>query len=213
MKQPRCKQCKTKRDLEELFSPPAISGYICRPHISQGCVVELLADIQRKKDAKKAKEFNARTRTLKDGLNDRYAVKAARNKARAEFHAYCREVDHGDPCISCDRIESEIIAMGVMQSQVWQAGHYITRGSSPALAFVKDNVHKQCCICNGTPEYNGGAHNVTKRYRVNLIKKIGIKRVEKLEGPQEPARLRLDDYKAIEKEYKLKRKELRDVRF
>ena len=39
-------------------------------------------------------------------------------------------------------------------------------------------------------------------YRIHLISKIGLERVEWLEGSHEPKRYRIDDLKEIDKEYR-----------
>lgn len=45
-------------------------------------------------------------------------------------------------------------------------------------------------------------------YRVNLINRIGLERVESLEGPHDPAKYTIDDLKAIKATYKAKLREL-----
>ncbi len=56
-----------------------------------------------------------------------------------------------------------------------QAGHFYSGGKYPQLKFNEDNVHLQGKSDN---YFNGG--NLLE-YRKNLIKKIGIERVEKLD--------------------------------
>ncbi len=56
-----------------------------------------------------------------------------------------------------------------------QAGHFYSAGKYPELRFNEDNVHLQGKSDN---YFNGG--NLLE-YRKNLIKKIGVERVEKLD--------------------------------
>jgi len=88
-------------------------------------------------------------------------------EAQAAVNQYVRLVDQALPCISCGRYH---------QGQ-YHAGHYRSIGSMPSLRFNVHNIHKQCSACNNNLSGNLIA------YRVNLIKKIGIDRVEWLEGP------------------------------
>lgn len=113
-------------------------------------------------------------------------------RAQSAFNAWVRARDYWQPCISCGRYH---------QGQN-HAGHYRPAGSNPELRFEPDNCHKQCAPCNS--HLSG---NLTK-YRQALMAKVGLERVEWLEGPHEPKRYRMDDYQAIESEYKAKLKEI-----
>jgi len=69
-----------------------------------------------------------------------------------------------------------------------QAGHFYSSGKFPELRFNEDNVHLQGKSDN---YFNGG--NLLQ-YRKNLIKKIGVERVEKLDyivdiGKRKPYKL------------------------
>jgi len=113
-------------------------------------------------------------------------------RAQTAFNAWVRARDDGQPCISCGRVH---------QGQN-HAGHYRPAGSNPELRFEPDNCHLQCAPCNSHLSGNLTA------YRPALIAKIGLERVERLEGPHEPKRYRKEDYQAIEADYKAKLKEL-----
>ncbi len=114
-------------------------------------------------------------------------------RAQAAFNAWVRARDEGQPCISCGRHH---------QGQ-YHAGHYRPAGSNPELRFEPDNCHLQCAPCNSHLSGNLTA------YRPALIAKIGLDRVEWLEGSHEPRRYRREDYQAIEAEYKSKLKEIK----
>lgn len=92
---------------------------------------------------------------------------------QSAFNAWIRARDAGQPCISCSRHH---------QGQ-WHAGHYRSVGSEPALRFEPDNVHLQCAPCNTHLSGN------LIPYRANLIRKIGLARVEWIEGPHVPQKL------------------------
>lgn len=113
-------------------------------------------------------------------------------RAQAAFNAWIRE-SKGGQCISCGRYHD---------GQV-HAGHYRTTAAVPELRFEPDNVWPQCAPCN---VFLSGS---LVSYRSNLIHKIGLPRVEWLEGPHDPKRYRKEDYQQIEAEYKAKLKALR----
>lgn len=130
-----------------------------------------------------------RERNLKDrGYQTKRVVEAC--------NAYIRERDAGQPCISC----------GKNSGAKMNAGHYLTAGGHPELRFEEDNIHLQCEWCNS---YLSG--NIA-RYRINLIKKIGLERVEWLEGPHEPANRTIDDLIETRDRFKLKLKSLQQER-
>lgn len=89
-----------------------------------------------------------------------------KQKVQQAINAYVRKRDENDGCISC----------GTRTAKYYDAGHYINQGSSSLLRYHLDNIHKQCSFnCN---------HNLSGNkieYRINLVKKIGLKRVEWLE--------------------------------
>lgn len=113
-------------------------------------------------------------------------------KAQAAFNKYVRLRDAKDPCISCGRFH---------EGQ-YHSGHYKSVGSSPELRFCELNNHKQCAPCN-----NHLSGNIVN-YRPRLIDKIGLDKVEWLEGPHKSAKLSIDDIKSIEKKYKQMIKDL-----
>ena len=147
------------------------------------------ADIQRKEANKK---HAARKKEFKD--ND----KSLREKAaQSACNAYIRKRDEGEACLSCKgkvNFNSYIGGSGV------NAGHYKSRGGHPALRFEELNIHVQCFKCN--VHLSGNIEN----YRVNLIDKIGLDKVEWLEGPHNPKKYTCEELKEIELKYKQKLK-------
>lgn len=114
-------------------------------------------------------------------------------KAQAAFNAFIRAEDAKEPCISCQRFHDG----------QYHAGHYRTVGGHGELRFEEDNCHKQCSVCN-----NHLSGNIAD-YRINLVKKIGLSRVEWLEGPHNPKKYSIEDLKDIEATYKAKLKQLK----
>jgi len=110
-------------------------------------------------------------------------------EAQAAFNAFIRARDKAEPCISC----------GISDAR-WNAGHYRPVGSHPELRFDEENCHKQCAQCN---TYKSGN---TVNYRYNLVLKIGQEAVERLDGPNDPAKYTIEDLQGIKRDYRLKAK-------
>jgi hypothetical protein len=86
------------------------------------------------------------------------------------------------------------------------AGHYLPKGSNGNLRWNEDNCHKQCATCNNHLSGN------LLQYRKTLVKKIGIDKVEWLEGPHEIAKTpQISEIKDMIETYKAKVKLLESV--
>lgn len=107
-------------------------------------------------------------------------------------NAYARKRDDGLPCISC----------GTTESWQWHAGHYLSVGSHPELRFNEDNINRQCFVCNS---HKGGNQ---AQYRIGLIEKIGLERVEWLEGPHEAKKYTREELIEIKQRYSRMAREL-----
>lgn len=118
------------------------------------------------------------------------------SEAQAAFNAWIRARDEaaGLPCISCDR----------HHRGSYDAGHYLTVGARPELRFDHDNVHRQCVPCN---RY---LHGNLILYRVELVKRIGLEAVERLEGPHPPAKWPIDELRCIRDGYRILTKQLKE---
>ncbi len=175
----KCKHCKTP------FVPARSFQTWCSPD----CAVEIARAAQAKKQAQEASKERAEHAKRKEATK----TKGEHAKdAQAAFNAFIRERDKDKPCISCGRCH---------RGQ-YHAGHYRSVGSSPELRFEPLNVHKQCAPCN---KHKSG--NVIE-YRLRLLRRIGVEKVEWLEGPHEPKRYTIEDLKAIKAEYRAKLREL-----
>ena len=130
----------------------------------------------RLKSRRETKEKLEKLKTRQEYLKD----------AQRFFNKYIRLRDANLPCISCGRFHTG----------QYHAGHYRTVGAMPALRFDENNVHKQCSACNN--HLSGNIIN----YRIHLINKIGIEKVEWLEGKHDQKHYTIDDIKAIKVHYK-----------
>jgi hypothetical protein len=120
-------------------------------------------------------------------LDERKSLREALEKAKtrgthlkelqAAFNQWIRLRDAGQPCIACGRHH---------QGQL-HAGHYRSVGSCPELRFEPDNCHLSCQPCNVHLSGN------LIPYRINLVKKIGLARVEWIEGHHEPKKYTLTE--------------------
>lgn len=88
------------------------------------------------------------------------------SEAQAAVNQYVRLRDQDQPCISCQR----------HHTGQYHAGHYRSVGAMPSLRFNLWNIHKQDSACNAQLSGN------LIEYRINLVKKLGIERVQWLEG-------------------------------
>ena len=174
-----CKVCKTS------FIPRHSFAKCC----SMVCSLTLVKREKAAKEKAKEKAWKVLVKLKKDSLQPRsYWIK----KAQTACNKFIRLRDKHEPCISCRR----------HHKGQYHAGHYKPTGSSPELRFHPMNIHLQCSCCNN---YKSG--NLVE-YRIHLIKKIGLKNVEYLEGPHELQRLSIEEVKEIEAHYKLLIKEM-----
>ena len=137
------------------------------------------------------------------------SIAAVKNDVQPFFNKFIRLRDFYLGCASCDRTKQEVESQDTgLTGGVWDAGHYLGRGARPDLAFNEDNCHKQCKKCNGgSGKFARKNHTVQQQYRINLIEKIGVERVEALEVDNNYKFTREELYE-IKETYKAKAKEL-----
>jgi 5-methylcytosine-specific restriction endonuclease McrA len=103
------------------------------------------------------------------------------------FNAFIRTRDSDDQgnftCISCNKPKPK---------EQLQAGHYFPAGQYGHLKFNENNVHGECIFCN----YYSGDHLI--KYRVNLINKLGLEEVEKLEAQAKVSGFKWDRFELID---------------
>lgn len=185
-KPPRPKKC---RVCPEKFTPRKALQIVCSP----ACAL-LHAQRQGEKQRKALDKIERKAiREAKERVKPRSAYM---REAQAAFNAWVRERDAEQPCISCGR----------HHQGKYDAGHYRSVGSNPALRFEPLNCHKQCVPCNQHKSGNA------IEYRIGLMARVGAETVAWLEGPHEPKRYSIDDLKAIKAKYKALTRELQQGR-
>lgn len=120
--------------------------------------------------AKKPRAQKAYKMEKKKELIEKYPDKSKwLSNAQTVVNKYIRLRDLNKPCISCGHIG---------QRQI-HAGHYRPMGNNQQLRFYTLNIFAQCSICNNY--LSGNLAN----YRINLINKLGLAKVEEIEANQE----------------------------
>lgn len=119
------------------------------------CIAESNKQFKAKKSRELKKEFKE---------NDKSTLKELAQKL---VNQYVRIRDLNKPCISCEYVGT---------GRQIQAGHYKPVGNNQQLRYNTINIHSQCSICNNHLSAN------LVNYRVALIKKIGLEKVEWLES-------------------------------
>jgi hypothetical protein len=179
----KCKVCKTP------FSPSKPMQAVCSP----ACAMSLVATKKAKAAIRAMTAERKETRAKLEKLKTR--AEWAR-EAQSAFNRWVRLRDADKPCISCQR----------HHGGQYHAGHYLSRGARPELAYEPLNCHKQCSPCNLHLSGN------VALYRKNLVELIGQSQVEWLEGPHEPKHFSVDDLKAIKAKYTALARELEKAR-
>ena len=168
------------------FPPQRLGQKVCSPKcglaikdVNQEKARKSLAQIERREIKVRKEKLKSRADHLKD--------------TQIAFNAWVRARDAELPCISCGR----------HHQGKYDAGHYRTVGSNPALRFEPLNCHRQCSPCN--TQLSGNIVN----YRIELVKRIGAEAVDWLEGPHEAKKYTVDELKAMTAEYRAKTRELK----
>lgn len=94
---------------------------------------------------------------------DKFSTAKLKVKAQESFNRWIRGRDKDLRCVSC-------------HGSPEQAGHFYSSGLHQHMTFNEDNVAGQCKKCN----YFG--HGELLKYRVELEKRIGTERLEKLDS-------------------------------
>lgn len=138
----------------------------------------------KKEDKKRLNDKKKELLTLSDHLKLTQMV----------VNKYIRLRDKDELCISC----------GKKINGVEHASHYLSSGGHSNIRFHEDNIWKSCYKCNVMLSGNPTS------YRIRLIKKIGVERVEWLEdNAYIEKRWTREELKEIQKIYKAKIKNLK----
>ena len=184
-KQPKPKTCRNAT-CSVKFVPQRLGQAVCSPacalatkDVNQQKARKSLAQVERR-------EIKVRKEKLKSRADHLREVQSA-------FNEWVRLRDADLPCVSCGR----------HHEGQYHSGHYRTVGGNPELRFEPLNAWKQCAPCNN--HKSGDIVN----YRIELVKRIGVEKVDWLEGPHEPKRYTVEDLKAIKADYRAKSRELK----
>ncbi|MGF6837038.1 hypothetical protein QF001_000905 [Paraburkholderia youngii] len=173
LKPKKCAQCKT------VFTPSRSMQKVCGPL----CAAAWAKKVAEQKAARAKKDER---KSLREALEKAKTRGTHLKELQAAFNQWIRLRDAGQPCIACGRHH---------QGQL-HAGHYRSVGSCPELRFEPDNCHLQCAPCNTHLSGN------LIPYRVNLVRKIGLARVEWLEGPHAPKKLTVAEIQEMKAFYR-----------
>jgi hypothetical protein len=155
---PKRKRCKLK-SCNKLFVP----GRAMQPCCSFAHEFEYATSNidELVKDGAKLREKEIKEKKKAFKINDtKNLIEIAQNTV----NKYIKLRDKNEPCISCKTFNAK-----------WDSGHYESVGGNKQLRFNTLNIHKQCYYCNCHLSAN------LQPYRINLINKIGLEKVERLE--------------------------------
>ena len=161
-----------------------------------GCIFKKERPLQFVCSPKCAASYSSKQRLKQVSKEWREEKKVLREKLKSQadyvkdlqtvFNQYIRLRDKDLPCVSC----------GIRICEEFHAGHYIAT-TYQVLRFNEFNVWKQCSRCNTHLRGN------TVPYRIELINRIGLTEVEKLENKRhEISKLSIPDLKAKIVHYK-----------
>ncbi|WP_313355033.1 recombination protein NinG [Kosakonia cowanii] len=174
----KCKVC------NEWFIPAYANIRWCCPEHGTIYALELRAKEKVKAEAKRIKakhEAEKADRKRQQAKRESFKTKAQWDKeAQSAFNRYIRIRDEGKPCVSCGN--PLIGKSNYLTGSAIDASHYRSRGAASHLKFNVFNVHSACTRCNR--QLSGNA----VEYRIRLIERIGLTRVERLETDNEPRR-------------------------
>jgi glutaredoxin len=184
----RCPHCKRKLEAGQRIHPECIDDY-----------AEAQAAKAERKKAKEAraaaKVERAETRRKRETFKSLYHYIALADK---DFCAYIRKRDQlaGHTCISSGK------PLNWTAGNQVDAGHYRSRGAASHLRYHEDNCHAQSKHDN---QFLAG--NIVQ-YRIGLIARIGLERVEALESNNEVHRWDKEELIEIAQTYRRKFKEI-----
>lgn len=183
----KVKRCKAP-GCDNDFMPQRPRQRACCPT----CALSIVAAANAKKVLAAAKLDRKETKAKLEKVKSTSTLKA---EARTAFHAYirARDVLAGLPCICCGKPFEPQRPGGSVD-----AGHYLSRGSHPNLAFSETNTNAQRKNCNRP----GGT--TAAAFRLGMIARYDLATVEALESDTEPRRFRADDYREIRRIYREK---------
>ncbi|EQA1588783.1 recombination protein NinG [Enterobacter hormaechei] len=144
----------------------------------------------KQKEAQRQRTEDKAGRQRRKAKRESFKTKAQWDKeAQSAFNRYIRIRDEGKECVSCGN--PLIGKSNYLTGSAIDASHYRSRGAASHLKFNTFNVHSACTRCNR--QLSGNA----VEYRIRLIDRIGLERVERLESNNEPRRFDIPYLKRI----------------
>lgn len=157
-------------------------NYKCAIAFNKQRDAEIAAREQRKREREQSADLRQRRKALKTRAE-------WEREAQAAFNRYIRMRDMYQECIS--HPGKLISNSNYITGSAVDASHYRSRGAASHLRFNVFNVHAACTRCNR--QLSGNA----VEYRIRLIERIGLERVERLEGDNEPRKFDIDYLKRV----------------
>ena len=176
-----CPHCRGKLETGQRIHPECIAPWADAQQAKQE-----RADAKASRMAAKAERASIRAR--KEAIK---TIPVLIKEAQVAFNAYIRARDADKPCICC----GQPLGPGEVGG-AFDCGHYRSTGSASHLRFNEDNAHGQRKQCN-----RWGAGRAVD-YRLGLIARIGLERVEALETNNTPHKWAKDEVRAIRDEYR-----------
>ena len=174
---------KSKKCAVRACRKPFVPAQSFQSWCSPECGVQIARDKQQKERTALAKIERKAIREAKERIKPRAAYM---KEAQSVFNSWVRARDADQPCISCGR----------HHQGKYDAGHYRSVGSNPALRFEPLNCHRQCVPCNQHKSGNA------IEYRIGLVARIGADKVAWLEGWHEPKHYSIEELQAIKAKYR-----------
>jgi hypothetical protein len=158
----------------------------CNPECAQEAAKRKREALARRDDRLRKQKLKTRSRWLRE--------------AQQAFNSFIRMRDMlaGHPCISSGR------PLDWSGNQT-DAGHFRSVGSAPHLRFNEDNCHAQSKHDNQFLSGNA------VEYRIGLIARIGLERVEALESDNSVRKWTIEELQAIRDHYRIKLKQMKEV--
>lgn len=182
----RCKICR------EWFNTRFPNEWWCSPEHGTEYALILRQKEKLKQEQQRKQEAQQERRHAKIRRLEVKPLSYFHSKAQAAFNQYIRTRDAEQPCISCGR----------HHEGKYDAGHYRTRGASPATRYDETNCHKQCVPCN--QHLSGNIEN----YTPNLIEKIGQEAFDILMAPHPVKKWTREELEELAARYRKKTRDL-----
>jgi glutaredoxin len=182
-----CPHCRAKLEAGQRIHPACISDYADAQEAKSKRTAAKQARAAAKVERAEIKKRKEALKRIPDHIKE----------AQHAFNAFIRARDAQKPCICCGKpLALEAVGGG------FDCGHYRSTGSASHLRFHEDNAHGQRKVCN---RYGAGR---AVDYRIGLVKRIGLERVDELECNNTPKKWTREELIEITQVYRKKLKEM-----